>query len=47
MQLFLLFLFSCFVGSIVVRKWDRRLNAWMLLGLCLAVCVGYFVFRQI
>jgi hypothetical protein len=47
MKLFLLLLFFSFIGGLALHRHPLRQVGWMLLGLCLAISVGYWVFRMI
>jgi hypothetical protein len=47
MKLFLLFILSSFVASILLQKREYKTRLSLMFGLALLVSVGYFFFNQI
>lgn len=47
MKYFLGFLILCFLGGLLFRNTSPRIRGWLLIGVCLAMCVLYFVFDKL
>ncbi len=47
MKLWIAYVLGCFMLGIVLWKQSNARRDWILIGLCLAVCFGYFVLHQI
>jgi hypothetical protein len=47
MQTFILFLFACFIGELVLARQPRRIRYIYLLFLCLVLGIAYFFLNKI
>ncbi|MFN8502634.1 hypothetical protein [Kouleothrix sp.] len=47
MKLFMGFIVATFIMATVLRRYELRINQWMVFGLAICLSIAYFFFNQI